>query len=74
MRNQAKPLEHDLHVDNEFANNVIFNWGNHNSIHGGENASADESSYDRVYMINNYYRPGPATFSGAAAKRYFVSA
>ena len=74
VRNQAKPLEHDLHVDNEFANNVIFNWGNHNSIHGGENASADESSYDRVYMINNYYRPGPATFSGAAAKRYFVSA
>jgi hypothetical protein len=61
-------------VDNEFANNVIFNWGNHNSIHGGENASADESSYDRVYMINNYYRPGPATYSGAAAKRYFVSA
>ena len=74
VRNQAKPLEHDLHVDNEFANNVIFNWGNHNSIHGGENASADESSYDRVYMINNYYRPGPATYSGAAAKRYFVSA
>lgn len=74
VRNQSKPLEHDLQVDNEFANNVIFNWGSHNSIYGGENASADESSYDRVYMINNYYRPGPATYNGAADKRYFVSA
>ena len=73
VRNQTKPLEHDLHVDNEFANNVIFNWGSHNSIYGGENASTEPTAYNRVYMINNYYRPGPATQKGATAKRYFVS-
>ncbi|MBR1394145.1 MAG: hypothetical protein IJ559_00615 [Prevotella sp.] len=74
VRNQSKPQEHDLHVDNEFANNVIFNWGSHNSIYGGEQASADATAYNRVYMINNYYRPGPATKIGATNRRYFVSA
>ena len=74
VRNQSKPLEHDLHVDNEFANNVIFNWGSHNSIYGGENASTDATAYNRVYMVNNYYRPGPATYNGTTSKRYFVSA
>ena len=74
VRNQTKPLEHDLHVDNEFANNVIFNWGGYNSIYGGENASTEPTAYNRVYMINNYYRPGPATKKGAETKRYFVSA
>jgi hypothetical protein len=33
-------------------NNVIFNWG-YNSAYGGENA--------HVNMVNNYYKPGPAT-------------
>ena len=74
VRDQSKPLEHDLHVDNEFANNVIFNWGSYNAIYGGENASKEATAYDRVYMINNYYRPGPATCNATATKRYFVSA
>lgn len=74
VREQSKPLEHDLQVDNEFANNVIFNWGSYNSIYGGENASTDTTAYNRVYMFNNYYRPGPATYNGTTSKRYFVSA
>ena len=58
---------HDYHVDSEFANNVIFNWG---QIHGGEyNTEIDQQpwadptnpGYNRVYMINNYYRAGPCT-------------
>ncbi|MBQ8486262.1 MAG: hypothetical protein IJ533_01255 [Prevotella sp.] len=72
--NGARPSTNDRQVDNEFANNVIFNWGSHNSIYGGECTVTGENDYDRVYMLNNYYRPGPATKTGAANRRYFVSA
>lgn len=37
----------------DFRNNVVFNWG-HRSIDGG-----DETS--RINLINNYFKPGPAT-------------
>lgn len=72
--NGVRPNTHDRRADNEFVNNVIFNWGSHNSVYGGECSTGIDGDYDRVYMVNNYYRPGPATKSGAANRRYFVSA
>ncbi|MBO7646230.1 MAG: pectate lyase, partial [Prevotella sp.] len=71
---------HDAQVDSEFANNVLFNWGKNNSGYGGEDYkkihnSADGTEhwgYNRVYMINNFYRPGPATKANASSSRYFV--
>lgn len=66
---------HDQHVISEFANNVIFNWAKANSAYGGECNYAGNSkvnpSYNRVYMINNLYRPGPTTKNNVKT-RYFV--
>lgn len=62
--------EHDYQVDSEFANNVIFNWSSTGAIYGGEYDKAaveiadwtkTDPGYNRVYLINNYYKPGPST-------------
>ena len=47
-------------------NNVIYNWGD-NSCYGGE--SKPGSEYKKYNIVNNYYKPGPATESG---KRRFL--
>ena len=51
----------------DYRNNVIYNWG-YNSCYGGEahnhRAPTDkDGSY--INMVNNYYKPGPATQPGA---------
>ena len=42
-------------------NNVIYNWGD-NSTYGGE--SKPGSEFKMYNILNNYYKPGPATPSG----------
>ncbi|HSV27170.1 MAG TPA: hypothetical protein VLH60_04685, partial [Sedimentisphaerales bacterium] len=44
----------------DMRNNVIYNWG-FNSIHGGERAT--------VNIVNNYFKPGPATRTGDVSRR-----
>lgn len=63
----------DLHVDNEFVNNVVYNWGKPNSLYGGENRT-ERGGYNRTYIINNYFRPGPATQKNLGNTRFFVGA
>ena len=77
VRNQSNnPGDHDQFVDNEFVNNVMFNWGKPNSIYGGECYTDINggNSYNRVYMWNNYFRPGPTTKENVKNSRYFVGA
>ena len=71
--NGVRASTHDRHVDNEFVNNVIYNWGKPNSIYGGENDKSC-NGYNRTYMINNYFRPGPTTKNNTSSSRYFVGA
>ncbi len=71
--NGVRKNVHDRHVDDEFVNNVVYNWGGHNSIYGGEcDQTLGDDVYSRTFMINNYYRPGPAT-KDAGGNRHFVS-
>lgn len=74
--------EHDYQVDSEFANNVVYNWSSYGSIYGGEYAKTtvevpawakSDPGYNRVYLINNYYRPGPSTKNGTQNARYWIS-
>ena len=71
--NGVRASTNDTYVDNEFVNNVIFNWGKPNSIYGGENDKS-KNGYNRTYMINNYFRPGPTTKNNTSGSRYFVGA
>ena len=59
-------LDHDyvstLKGPVSLVNNVIYNWGD-NSTYGGESAN-DHNDFKKYNIVNNYYKPGPATASG----------
>ena len=59
-------LDHDyvstLKGPVSLVNNVIYNWGD-NSTYGGESAN-DNNDYKKYNVLNNYYKPGPATADG----------
>ena len=50
----------------DYVNNVVYNWGG-NSSYGGESANTT-NTYKMYNMINNYYKPGPATNSGVRTR------
>lgn len=50
----------------DYRNNVIYNWG-YNSCYGGEfhdPYNPSDADYTYINMVNNYYKPGPATPAG----------
>ena len=54
----------------DLRNNVIYNWGFH-STYGGEKQQVGNPNFNftTVNMVANYYKPGPATESGAVRHR-----
>lgn len=50
---------HDTMAIIDYRNNVIYNWANANAAYGGEVNIIGGVS--RVNLVNNYYKPGPAT-------------
>ena len=75
----GKQYAHDCHIDGDFANNVFYNWGGSSlSYYGGEfyasyfaDAPEGLDAYNRIYMRNNYFRPGPSTKVNGASYRHF---
>jgi len=53
-----------MNYDFNFINNVIFNW-RHRTLDGGDHLSL-------VNVINNYYKPGPATNDSPVKYRVFL--
>ncbi len=50
---------HDTIALINYRNNVIYNWGSSNAAYGGEVEITNGKS--EVNIVNNYYKPGPAT-------------
>ena len=52
---------HDTLAIVDYYNNVIYNWGSANAAYGGD--IKINGGVSQVNMVNNYYKPGPATAS-----------
>jgi len=50
---------HDTLALIDYRNNVVYNWGNANACYGGE--VNIKGGLSQVNIINNFYKPGPAT-------------
>ncbi|PHN02442.1 T9SS type A sorting domain-containing protein [Flavilitoribacter nigricans] len=45
----------------DYRNNVNYNWGSRGAFYGGEFEGTDGQGFSYVNVVNNYFKPGPAT-------------
>lgn len=67
---------HDLYVESEIMNNVMFNCAGEKMLYGGElEAPNVADAYCKTYLVNNYFKPSLTTKakSGTNGKRYFAN-
>jgi hypothetical protein len=50
---------HDTMAVIDYRNNVVYNWRSPNACYGGE--VQINGGVSQINMVNNYYKPGPAT-------------
>lgn len=50
---------HDTMAVIDYRNNVVYNWHSANACYGGE--VQINGGVSQINMVNNYYKPGPAT-------------
>jgi len=50
---------HDTMAVVDYCNNVVYNWRSANACYGGE--VQINGGVSQINMVNNYYKPGPAT-------------
>lgn len=50
---------HDVNALIDYRNNVVYNAGSRNAAAGG--AVNIENAFSRINIVNNFYKPGPAT-------------
>jgi hypothetical protein len=50
---------HDTMAVIDYRNNVVYNWRSANACYGGE--VQINGGVSQINMVNNYYKPGPAT-------------
>jgi pectate lyase len=65
-------IDYDYMTYYEFVNNVNYNWGRYNSCYGGECKSTSKRFYAyEANLLNNYWKPGPATKKSVADKNLY---
>ena len=55
----------------DYVNNGVYNWGDF-TAYGGESCN-NENAYRKINMINNYYKPGPATPSSKTSTLLYIT-
>ncbi len=60
--------KNDIEALVDYRNNVNYNWGSSGAFYGGEWEATNGKGFCRTNVVNNYFKPGPAT----TGSKYFA--